>query len=105
MIRRVTFMVAVAALVGSAAWAQGKRVELSGNVDWSFSDGVSGSSTTINGEDFTRIDPKDSINYGGRIGFLVTPNIEVGGLFSLQSTTLQLGGVVNRDIGDTKIYN
>ena len=105
MIRRVTFMVAVAALVGSAAWAQGKRVEISGNVDWSFSDGVSGSSTTINGEDFTRIDPKDSINYGGRIGFLVTPNVEVGGLFSLQSTTLQLGGAVTADIGDEKIYN
>jgi opacity protein-like surface antigen len=104
-IRRLTFMVAVAALVGSAAWAQDKRVELSGNVGWTFSDGVSGSSTTINGEDFTRIDPKDSISYGGRIGFLVTHNIEVGGLFSLQDSTLQLGGVVTDDIGKEKIYN
>ena len=86
MIRRLTLGVAVAALASSAAWAQDHRVELSGNVGWTFSDGVSGSSTTVNGEDFTRIDPKDSINYGGRIGFLVTPQIEVGGLFSLQST-------------------
>ena len=105
MIRRLTFMVAVAALVGSAAWAQEKRVELSGNIGYTLSDGVSGSSTTVNGEDFTRIDPKDSVNYGGRIGFNVTPNVEVGGLFSLQSTTLQLGGVVTADIGDEKIYN
>jgi len=104
-IRRLTFMVAVAALVGSAAWAQEKRVEISGNVGYTLSDGVSGSATTINGEDFTRIDPKDSVNYGGRIGFMVTPNIEVGGLFSLQSTTLQIGGVVTADIGDEKIYN
>jgi hypothetical protein len=98
-------MVAVAALVGSTAWAQEKRVELSGNVGYTLSDGVSGSSTTIDGEDFTRIDPKDSVNYGGRLGFMVTPNVEVGGLFSLQSTTLQLGGIVTADVGDEKIYN
>ncbi len=105
MIRRLTFLVTVAALVGSAAWAQEKRVELSGNIGYTLSDGVSGSSTTVNGEDFTRIDPKDSVNYGGRIGFMVTPNIEVGGLFSLQSTTLQLGGIATADIGDEKLYN
>jgi hypothetical protein len=98
-------MVAVAALVGSAAWAQEKRVELSGNIGYTLSDGVSGSSTTVNGEDFTRIDPKDSVNYGGRLGFMVTPNIEVGGLFSLQDTKLQLGGVITADVGDEKIYN
>jgi len=104
-IRRLTWMVAVAALVGSAAWAQEKRVELSGNIGYTLSDGVSGSSTTVNGEDFTRIDPKDSVNYGGRLGFMVTPNIEVGGLFSLQDTKLQLGGVITADVGDEKIYN
>ena len=105
MIRRLTLLVAGVALVGSAAWAQEKKVEISGNIGYTLSDGVSGSSTTVNGEDFTRIDPKDSVNYGGRIGFFVTPQIEVGGLFSLQSTTLQLGGVVNADVGDLKIYN
>jgi len=98
-------MVAVAALVGSAAWAQEKRVELSGTVGYTFSDGVSGSATEVNGEEFTRIDPKDALSYGGRIGFLVGDNWEVGGLFSMQSTTLQLGGAVNRDIGDETIYN
>jgi opacity protein-like surface antigen len=98
-------MVAVAALVGPAAWAQEKRVEVSGNVGYTLSDGVSGSSTTVEGEDFTRIDPQDSINYGGRIGFMVTPNIEVGGLFSLQSSKMELGGVANADIGDWKLYN
>jgi opacity protein-like surface antigen len=104
-IRKVAFVAAAVALVGSAAWAQEKRVELSGNVGYTLSDGVSGSATNIDGEDFTRIDPKDSVNYGGRLGFMVTPNIEVGGLFSLQSTTLQIGGVVTADIGDEKIYN
>jgi opacity protein-like surface antigen len=98
-------MVAVGALMGSAAWAQDARVEISGTVGYTFSDGVSGSSTEVNGEEFTRIDPKDALSYGGRIGFLVTENWEVGGLFSLQSTKLELGGVANREIGDETIYN
>ncbi len=105
MIRRLTWMVAVGVLAGSAAWAQNARVELSGTAGWTFSDGVSGGSVTLNGEDFTRIDPKDSFSAGARIGFLVTPNVEVGGLFGMQSTSLELGGVAQRKIGDETIYN
>jgi opacity protein-like surface antigen len=98
-------MVAVAALVASAAWAQEPRVEISGTVGYTFSDGVSGSAVEIEGDEFTRIDPKDALSYGGRIGFLVTPNVEVGALFSLQSTKLELGGVRTAEIGDETIYN
>lgn len=105
MIRRLTWMVAVAALVGSAAWAQDPRVEISGTVGYTFSDGVSGSGVDIEGDEFTRIDPQDSISYGGRIGFLVTENWEVGGLFSLQDTKLEIGGVTTAEIGDAKLYN
>ena len=53
MIRRLTWMVAVAALVGSAAWAQDPRVEISGTVGYTFSDGVSGSGVDIEGDEFT----------------------------------------------------
>ena len=105
MIRRLTWMFAVGVLAGSAAWAQEKRVELSGTAGWTFSDGVSGTSTTVGGDEVTRIDPKDAFSWGARLGFMVTENVEVGGLFNLQSTKLQLGGVVNRDFGDEKIYN
>ena len=40
MIRRLTWIVAVAVLASPAAWAQDTRVELSGTAGWTFSDGV-----------------------------------------------------------------
>ena len=39
-------------------------MELSGTAGWTFSDGVSGGTTTVNGEDFSRIDPKDAFSWG-----------------------------------------
>ena len=41
-IRRLTWMVAVGVLAGSAAFAQDPRVEISGTAGWTFSDGVGG---------------------------------------------------------------
>ena len=106
MIRKATLTFALALVASSAAWAQDPRVEISGTAGWTFSDGVSGSNYQINGEDFTRVDPKDSASWGARLGFFVTPNVEVGGLFNLQSTTMQISGLGSTlDIGDEKTYN
>ena len=106
MIRRLTWMVAVGVLAGSAAWAQNARVELSGTAGWTFSDGVSGSAVIVPGVGtFDRIDPKDAFSWGARIGFLVSDNVEVGGLFSAQSTSLELGGTNTAKLGDETIYN
>jgi len=105
-IRRLTWMVAVGVLAGSAAWAQNARVELSGTAGWTFSDGVSGSAVIVPGVGtFDRIDPKDAFSWGARIGFLVSDNVEVGGLFSAQSTSLELGGTNTAKLGDETIYN
>jgi opacity protein-like surface antigen len=99
-------MVAVGLLAGSAAWAQEPRVELGGTAGWIFSDGVSGGSVNVNGDEFSRIDPKDAFSWGLRLGFMVTPNVEVGGLFNLQSTSLELSGLSKTfTLGDEKIYN
>ena len=105
MIRRLTWMVALTVLAGSAAWAQDARVEISGTVGWTFSDGVSGTPEDSELADYTRIDPKDAFSWGARIGFLATDNWEVGALFSLQSTTLELGGTSALEVGDLSIYN
>jgi hypothetical protein len=105
MLRRLTLMVAVGALAGSAAWAQDARVEISGTAGWTFSDGVSSGSDDI-GNDFARIDPEDSFSWGARIGFLATENVEVGALFGMQSTKLVLSGAgESLDFGDETIYN
>lgn len=95
MIRRVILMVAVGALVGSAAWAQDARVEISGTAGWTFSDGVNVGSID---DSPIRVDPKDAFSWGARLGFLVTPNVEVGGLFNLQKTDLEASGIVNRSV-------
>jgi hypothetical protein len=97
----MTWMVAVAVLVGTAAQAQDARVELSGTAGWTFSDGVN-VGTLDNAP--IRVDPKDAFSWGARIGFLVSENVEVGGLFNLQSTDLEASGIINRSIGQT-IYN
>lgn len=100
MIRRLTWMMAVAVLASPVAQAQDARVELSGTAGWIFSDGVSAANT-----DFVRLDPKDAFSWGARIGFLVNENVEVGGLFNLQSTSYELSGGGTVDLGDVSIYN
>jgi opacity protein-like surface antigen len=94
-------MVAVAALAGSAAFAQDPRVEISGTAGWTFSDGVN-----VGGLDDSpiRVDPKDAFSWGARLGFNLTPNVEIGGLFNLQSTDLEASGVVSLSVPQ-KIYN
>jgi hypothetical protein len=99
-IRKLTWMVAVAVLVGASAQAQDARVELSGTAGWTFSDGVTAANT-----DFVRLDPKDAFSWGARIGFLVNENVEVGGLFNVQSTSYELSGGSTVDLGDVSIYN
>ena len=101
MTRRVSLMLAVAVLSSPVVRAQDHNVELSGTAGWVFSDGVTGSG------DFARIDPKDAFSWGLRIGFLVNENVEVGGLFNLQSTSYELGSVAGGalDVGDVSIYN
>ena len=55
--------------------------------------------------DYTRIDPRDELSWGGRVGFFATPNLEVGALLAVQSTTLELGGNSVLEIGDERIDN
>jgi hypothetical protein len=99
-------MVALGVLVGSAAWAQDPRVEISGTIGWTFSDGVSGNTVIVPGAgSFSRIDPKDAMSWGARIGVFATPNVEVGGLFEVQQTSLELGGTSTAELGDQSIYN
>jgi opacity protein-like surface antigen len=107
MVRKAVMTVAlVFGITASAAWAQDPRVELSGTAGWTFSDGVSGGTYQINGEDFTRVDPKDAFSWGARIGFFVTPQVEIGGLFDSQATKLEISGPVNTvELGDETTYN
>ncbi len=105
--RKTVLMTMVVALAGSFAWAQNEgKVEVSVGAGWTFSDGVSGGTVTLAGEDFSRIDPKDSFSWNARLGYMVTHNAEVGFLFGQQNSTLQISGPVNTaDLGTEKLYN
>jgi opacity protein-like surface antigen len=101
MIRKTILVAALAAFAGSTAWAQDPRVELSGTAGWTFSDGVSGSASDSSA---VRIDPKDAFSWGARLGFMVSPNVEVGGLFNMQKTDLEATGIINTSVPQS-IYN
>jgi len=102
MIRKTTLMAALAAFAGSTAWAQDPRVELSGTAGWTFSDGVNVGS--IDDSPIT-VGPKDAFSWGARIGFMVTPNVEIGGLFNLQSTDFEVEGYGLSATVSQKVYN
>jgi opacity protein-like surface antigen len=106
-IRKTTLMVAVTILAGSAAWAQDARVEVGGTAGWTFSDGVGGANAVVvpGVGTFTRIDPKDAFSWGLRVGYMVNENMEVGGLFNQQSTSLEVSGTQTVKVGDEKLYN
>ncbi len=94
MLRKATWMAAVCLLAGPLAWAQEARVEIGATAGWTFSDGVGGANAVVvpGVGTFTRIDPKDAFSWGLRLGFMVNENVEVGGLFNQQSTSLEISG-------------
>ena len=102
MIRKTMLMAGVVALAATTAQAQDPRVELSGTAGWTFSDGVNVGS--IDDSPIT-VGPKDAFSWGARIGFMVTPNVEIGGLFNLQSTDLEVEGFDLSATVSQKVYN
>jgi hypothetical protein len=102
MIRKTILAVALVALTGSTAFAQDAKVELSGTAGWTFSDGVNVGA--LDDSPIT-VGPKDAFSWGARLGFMVTPNVEVGALFNLQSTDLEVEGFgLTADVPQ-KVYN
>ena len=101
MIRKTILAAALVALAAGTAQAQDPRVEISGTAGWTFSDGVN-----VGGIDDSpiRVDPKDAFSWGARLGFNLTPNVEVGFLFASQATDLEASGIVSRSVPQT-IYN
>lgn len=104
--RKAVLAAVMVTLFATAAWAQDPRVEISGTAGWTFSDGVSGNAVSVPGFGvFDRIDPKDSFSWGARVGFNVTPNVEVGFLFDQQQSAYEIGGTSTVELGDVSVRN
>jgi hypothetical protein len=100
-IRKVAVMFALSLIAASGAQAQDPRVEISGTAGWTFSDGVNVG--TID-ESPIQVGPKDAFSWGARLGFNLSPNVELGFLFNSQSTDLEATGAVSRTLPQT-VYN
>ncbi len=103
MVRRVLIAAAFLGLLASPVLAQVK-LEVSGSVGWTFSDGVSFTNATpINGSVYDRADPRDSVSYGFTFGVYVTPQAEVEFLWNRQASTLDVTGNGPKLSGDMNV--
>ena len=103
MFKKSLAMAAVAVLV-SAGPAAAQKVEVSGLVGWTLSDGVEGDAVLAgDGNLYDTVDLKDSFSWGFAVGFNATDNVEVGFLFGQQPTTVEISGTATREIGDVNI--
>ena len=103
--RLVIAALAAVTLAPVAASAQGK-VEISGNVGWTVSDGVQGDGVrALDGNIYDTIDIKDAFSWGFGVGFNATDNAEVGFLFNQQMSTLAVTGTNEVEIGDISVNN
>ena len=107
MLRKSVWLASFAFLVTTGvAQAQDARVEISGTAGWTFSDGVSGDARVVPGVGtFDRVDPTDAFSWGARLGFLMNENSEIGFLYNVQSTEMELSGTATFKIADLKIRN
>lgn len=95
---------AAVTLAPATASAQSARVEISGIVGWTISDGVAGDAVpALDGNVYNAIDVKDSFSWGFGVGFNATENAEFGFLFNQQMSTLGLEGTADREVGDMKV--
>jgi hypothetical protein len=105
LVMRKALSLVVAALLVSAgpAMAQGK-VEITGIVGWTLSDGVTGSGVTApDGNKYNAVDLKDSMNWGLWFGVMASDNFEIGFMFNQQPSKLRLEGTANKELGDMSI--
>jgi outer membrane protein W len=105
MVRKTLLIALAMGLAASTAQAQSSKFEISATAGWTFSDGVSGPTVTVPEGSFNRVEPKDSFSWGLRFGYLLNENSEVGFLFNMQPTQLEVSGSETVTLGDQSVYN
>jgi len=108
MLRRTVFALAfvLAAAPAMPALAQQHKAEVTLNVGWVFSDGVTGDSVLAgDGNTYNEIAPKSSGSFNFTLGFLPSEDTEVGFLFGRQMSELQVKGTATRKIDSMAVDN
>ena len=104
MFRKVVWQVALIVLVAAApAFAQ-PRVEISGILGWTFSDGVEGDPRLAqDGNLYDAVDVVDSLYWGFSIGVLATEGAEVGFMYGRQESRIDIVGTNTIEVGDMSV--
>lgn len=106
MIRTAALASAVLLFAAAPAMAQASKVEISGNIGWVISDGVTGQNVAArDGNIYNELDAKDAMGYHFTFGLHSSPALEVGFLYGRQKSTLQAKGTTTTEIGDMNIDN
>ena len=106
MIRTAALASAALLFAAAPAMAQASKVEVSANVGWVTSDGVTGQAVHAqDGNTYNELDAKDATGYHFTVGLHATPNLSVGFLYGRQQSTLQAKGTRTLEIGDMHIDN
>ena len=105
MYRRAVLTVVVIAAMVSPALAQ-SRGQISANIGWVLSDGVSGDAIRAgDGNTYDTLDPKDAASFHFTVGFFTSPNTEVGFLYGRQFSELQVKGTATTAIDTMGVDN
>ena len=106
MIGKLTAVAVLGALVSVSAQAQDHKGEISGNVGWTFSDGVNGNGIlAADGNLYNSIGPKDSFSWGLTAGIFISENSELEFIYDQQQSKLEVSGTATVEIGDFNIKN
>ena len=93
-------------LLAVTASAQDKKVEITGFVGYTLSEGIEGDGVIIDGNVFNSINPTNALSYGFTFGYFVTENVEVGFLYDQQDSTLEIKGpTIKEELADMKLRN
>jgi hypothetical protein len=104
-IRKVVLIAGLTLMLTPSAWAQDYKVEFSGFVGYTFSEGFTIDPVVIDGTVFSKINPTNGASYGFTFDFLASENMAIGFQYSQQRSTLQASGTRNVDLTDMNVNN
>ena len=92
--------------VAVSAGAQDYKVEITGFVGYTLSEGIDGDTVIVDGVAYNSINPTNAPSYGFTFGVFVTENVEVGFLYDEQQSNLEIKGPgVKEEVADLKLRN
>ena len=105
MLRKIVWQVGLMMVLAPSLWAQDYKVEFSGNLGYTFSEGFTINPVAIGGAVYDKINPTSGVSYNFTVGVFVTENVEIGFLYGRQDSALEAKGTTKREFTDMKVHN